>query len=161
SLYIVEGDGHPSVAFGMGAASYPNAADRALSGINVGSDINGNNQAQGTIDELETFNYPLDILVGQLADEQYSVPTYQTLANPPARTATNTVLLDIKLSPDKKTVFVKSGRSIVAYNAATMDLFQGVGFSNFYSGSLHGLAVNIAGTRVYATGSDKILHSYL
>jgi len=47
-----------AAASGTGVAYYPNAADRSA-GIRIGSDSTGNNQAHGTFDELETFNYPL------------------------------------------------------------------------------------------------------
>ena len=44
---------------GSGSVYFPNVAERAT-GFRVGSDIFGNNQADGDFDELETFNYPLD-----------------------------------------------------------------------------------------------------
>lgn len=48
------------VANGPGVTFYPDATVRASDGINVGSDRDGTQQAKGMIDELETFNYPLD-----------------------------------------------------------------------------------------------------
>jgi len=48
-------------AQGPGVNYYPNVQQRAASGFRLGSDANGNNQAQGAFDELETFNYPLNI----------------------------------------------------------------------------------------------------
>ncbi|HWX20795.1 MAG TPA: LamG-like jellyroll fold domain-containing protein [Candidatus Binatia bacterium] len=44
---------------GSGVAFYPNAYERTASGLRVGSDATGNNQARGAFDELETFNFPL------------------------------------------------------------------------------------------------------
>ena len=46
------------VTNGLGPVFYPNATERA-GGFRIGSDGNGNNQARGAFDELETFNYPL------------------------------------------------------------------------------------------------------
>jgi alpha-tubulin suppressor-like RCC1 family protein len=43
---------------GYGVTFYPNASD-LTNGFRIGSDQNGNNQANGAFDELETFNYPL------------------------------------------------------------------------------------------------------
>jgi hypothetical protein len=43
---------------GSGVAYFPNA-DELANGFRIGSDQNGNNQAGGAFDELETFNYPL------------------------------------------------------------------------------------------------------
>jgi len=45
---------------GTGVAYFPKPAERASSGLRIGSDQNGSNQAAGAFDELETFNYPLD-----------------------------------------------------------------------------------------------------
>ena len=53
-LYL---DGQVS-ANGAGSIYYPNLAIRT-NGFTLGSSASGTNQARGTIDELETFNYPL------------------------------------------------------------------------------------------------------
>src|SRR5208282_5403395 len=45
---------------GSGVTCFPNA-DEQTSGFRIGSDRDGNNQAGGAFDELETFNYPLGI----------------------------------------------------------------------------------------------------
>ena len=52
-------DGQPVVTNGLPSQFWPNATERAA-GFCLGSDATGNNQAAGTFDELETFNYPLD-----------------------------------------------------------------------------------------------------
>jgi alpha-tubulin suppressor-like RCC1 family protein len=44
---------------GSGVTCFPNA-DEQTNGFRIGSDQDGNNQAGGAFDELETFNYPLD-----------------------------------------------------------------------------------------------------
>jgi alpha-tubulin suppressor-like RCC1 family protein len=46
------------LANGAGVLCFPNAGESA-SGFRIGSDQDGNNQAAGAFDELETFNYPL------------------------------------------------------------------------------------------------------
>jgi hypothetical protein len=47
-----------SMTNGVGVTTYPGSAVRA-SGFSVGSDYNGLKQAEGQIDELETYNYAL------------------------------------------------------------------------------------------------------
>jgi len=47
------------LAAGAGVTFFPNA-DELTNGFRIGSDQDGNNQAGGAFDELETFNYPLD-----------------------------------------------------------------------------------------------------
>jgi hypothetical protein len=55
TLYL---DGQPIATNGLGVSYYPAAAERA-NGFRIGSDKDGNQQARGQFDELETFNYPL------------------------------------------------------------------------------------------------------
>lgn len=55
SFYL---DGQAFEANGAGIAYYPRLSIRT-SGFSVGSDTSGSNQARGTFEELETFNYPL------------------------------------------------------------------------------------------------------
>ncbi len=47
------------LANGAGVTYFPNA-DELTDGFRIGSDQDGNDQAAGAFDELETFNYPLD-----------------------------------------------------------------------------------------------------
>jgi hypothetical protein len=51
---------------GLGITCYPNAFVRAVDGFSIGSDRNGNQQAHGRFDDLETFNYALS--ASELAD---------------------------------------------------------------------------------------------
>jgi len=46
------------LANGAGVSYFPNAGE-LTTGFRIGSDQDGNNQAAGAFDELETFNYPL------------------------------------------------------------------------------------------------------
>jgi hypothetical protein len=46
------------IANGTGVVYYPSPTQSAA-GFRIGSDQNGNNQADGVFDELQTFNYPL------------------------------------------------------------------------------------------------------
>ena len=47
------------LATGDGVTYFPNA-DELTNGFRIGSDQDGNNQAEGTFDELETFASPLN-----------------------------------------------------------------------------------------------------
>jgi hypothetical protein len=59
ALYL---DGLPIATNGLGTHFWPNRTERAT-GFTVGSDHNGNRQAHGQFDELETYNYPLSAAV--------------------------------------------------------------------------------------------------
>ena len=58
-------------ATGSGVAYYPNATERAV-GFRIGSGQNGNSQAAGVFDELETFDYSLDT-ASILANYQWAI----------------------------------------------------------------------------------------
>src|SRR5207244_1994105 len=49
-------------ATGSAVACFPNALERTASGLRIGADKAGNNQAKGAFDEVETFNYPLSAI---------------------------------------------------------------------------------------------------
>ena len=55
-LYL---DGAMVETNGLAVTNYPGRAVR-FGGFRMGSDMNGAQQAIGTFDELETFNYPLE-----------------------------------------------------------------------------------------------------
>ena len=161
SVYVVNTDGFSIAAFGAGVTLYPNQTGLALSGLNVGCDLNGTNQIKGTIDELETFNYPLDLRTGPFAGDQYLIPTGQVLAAPQNRSTPRYNPLDLKVSPDGTAVYVKTGRSLDVYDTATLSRIHSVDFeSGEFAGSLHGIAFGGFGQQVYAyttvTGSDTL-----
>lgn len=58
TLYL---DGLTTMVQGSGTTAYPQLSVR-MNGFSIGSDKLGTNQAKGTFDELQTFNYPLDTL---------------------------------------------------------------------------------------------------
>jgi hypothetical protein len=62
-LYL---DGEPVATNGLAVACYPGAGVRTQ-GFAIGGSVSGANQAQGTFDELETFNYMLDAASIQLS----------------------------------------------------------------------------------------------
>ncbi|HVK02399.1 MAG TPA: YncE family protein, partial [Armatimonadaceae bacterium] len=64
--------------------------------------------------------------------------------------------VDIALTPDGKTLYVKDNRGVVAVDA---DSWREKGFLKFPAGggSMHGLAVSRDGRRIYATNSASLL----
>jgi hypothetical protein len=57
SIFYV--NGQQTGTNGAGVSYYPDPLVRAFDGFSIGSDRNGNQQARGQFDELETYNYPL------------------------------------------------------------------------------------------------------
>jgi hypothetical protein len=73
------------LATGAGVANFPNA-DELTNGFSLGSDRDGNNQAAGTFDELETFASPLKGIGDPVDTYWFGIPDYKadpngTLAN--------------------------------------------------------------------------------
>jgi hypothetical protein len=73
SLYI---DGLPVVTNGFGVTNYPSPAVRASTGLNIGSDLNGTNQARGRFDELKTYNY---VLSAATVSNNYAPPCFPSV----------------------------------------------------------------------------------
>jgi sugar lactone lactonase YvrE len=72
-------DGQP-VATGGGVSYFPNA-DELADGFRIGSDENGNNQAGGAFDELETFASPLSGGIAPAETFWLGIPDYQADPN--------------------------------------------------------------------------------
>jgi YVTN family beta-propeller protein len=67
--------------------------------------------------------------------------------------------VDLALSPDGRTLFVKNMKSLLVVNAASWTLSQSLDYAGS-GASLHGIAVSHDGSRVYVTGSDKELYEW-
>ena len=65
---------------GAGVSYFPNA-DELTNGFRIGSDQDGNNQAGGTFDELETFASPLAGIGAPVDTDWFGIPDYQADPN--------------------------------------------------------------------------------
>jgi YVTN family beta-propeller protein len=95
--------------------------------------------------------------VGQVETGGLIVPTGQ-LIHPAGQTvAFGGRPLDIGLSPDRQTVFVKNAASLVVLAAADWRVVQDLAYPKGEAGSMHGLAVSRSGAAVYVSSSHKNL----
>ncbi len=96
------------------------------------------------------------VQVGQIPDGGYLVPTQQTIR--PAGVAVSFLgrPVDLILSPDGKTVYVKDNRGLVVIDAETWKIRQELKYPEGGS-SMHGLAVSRDGMRLYATTAQDML----
>jgi YVTN family beta-propeller protein len=94
--------------------------------------------------------------VGPAPDGGYLVPTQQRIR--PAGVAVSFLgrPVDLTLSPDRKTVYVKDNRGLVVIDAETWKIRQELKYPEGGS-SMHGLAVSRDGTRLYATTAQDML----
>ncbi len=85
----------------------------------------------------------------------YLVPTMQ-LIQPAGDTLTfSGRAIDLALSPDGKSVFVKYDQGVLVVDPETWKIREQVGIGE--GGSIHGIAVRRDGTRVYVTGNNNTL----
>ena len=100
-----------------------------------------------------------DIQVGQLPNRQQSLPSKQIL-----RAAGQTIEfggrpVDLVLSPDGKTVFIKNMGNLLVLDAASWTLRQTLSYPAS-GASMHGIAMQPDGSHVYVTGSVNELYDW-
>jgi YVTN family beta-propeller protein len=106
----------------------------------------------------ERAAYPLQQQhVGPSESGGIIVPTGQ-LVRPAGRTlAFGGRPVDLALSPDQRTVFVKNTESMMVLDATQWQLTQKLAYPKGEAGSMHGLAVSRDGAAVYVAGSYRHL----
>src|SRR5579871_5460782 len=93
--------------------------------------------------------------VGTNADGVYLLPTMQMI-QPAGDTLTfGGRPVDLALTPDNKTLFVKYEQGILVVDAEAWKIRYQIGMGE--GGSMHGVAVNQAGTHVYVSGNYNVL----
>lgn len=96
------------------------------------------------------------VQVGPGAPGQHIVPTRQALRPAGKSVEFGGRPVDLVLSPDAKTLYVKDNRGLVVIDTATWKIRQELKFKSG-GGSMHGITVNRDGSRVYATTAQNIL----
>jgi YVTN family beta-propeller protein len=97
--------------------------------------------------------------VGPLPSGGMMLPSTQILRVAGRRMEFKGRPVDLALSPDGKTVFVKNMKNLLVVNAASWTLAQTLAYPGS-GASLHGIAVSHDGSRVYVTGSDNELYEW-
>ena len=93
--------------------------------------------------------------VGLKTNGAYLVPTMQ-LIQPAGDTLTfSGRAIDLALSPDGKSVFVKYDQGVLVIDPETWKIREQIGVGE--GSSIHGIAVRRDGTRVYVTGNNNTL----
>src|SRR3989442_15748791 len=65
--------------------------------------------------------------------------------------------VDLALSPDGKTVYVKSNKHLLSIDAGAWTIRQELPMPGAAGGSMHGIAVSPDGRRIYVTASGSML----
>lgn len=100
-----------------------------------------------------------DIAVGMLANGEQSVPTKQILRAAGHQIQFGGRPVDLALSPNGATVYLKNINNLLVVDTATWTLRQTLGYPGA-GASLHGIAVSKNGARVYVTGAGNELYEW-
>jgi autotransporter-associated beta strand protein/YVTN family beta-propeller protein len=100
-----------------------------------------------------------DIVVGQLPDGQQSLPSKQILRAAGQQIQFAGRPVDLALSPNGTTAYIKNMNNLLVVNATTWQLLQTLAFPTG-GASMHGIAVSPDGSKVYATGAGNELHEW-
>jgi YVTN family beta-propeller protein len=95
------------------------------------------------------------IQVGQSRDGSYVVPTSQLIRPAGESLAYSFRPYDLALSPDAKFLFVKSDQGLVVVDTAVWKILQTLPIES--GSSIHGIAVNRDGSRLFVTSSLNLL----
>jgi len=115
--------------------------------------------ATGAKDFYRVTQTQPDIQVGPLPGGEQSLPSKQILRAAGSQLQFSGRPVDLALSPDAKTVYIKNLSSLLVVDAASWTLRQTLSYPSD-GASLHGIAVNPAGTHVYVTGSGNELYDW-
>jgi len=97
--------------------------------------------------------------VGPLPDDAQVIPSRQILRVAGRRLEFSGRPVDLALSPDGSTIFVKNMKNLLVVDAASWALSQTLNYPAS-GASLHGIAVSRDGAHVYVTGSGQELYEW-
>ncbi len=100
-----------------------------------------------------------DIVVGQLPAGEQSLPSKQILRAAGRQIQFAGRPVDLALSPDGGTVYLKNLNNLLVVNAATWQVLQTLAFPAG-GASMHGIAVSPDGLHVYVTGAGNELYDW-
>ncbi|EEF62162.1 alkaline phosphatase family protein [Pedosphaera parvula] len=99
-----------------------------------------------------------DIRVGQLPGDAQVLPTKQIVQSAGQRIRLSGRPVDLALSPDGKTIYVKNMLNVVVVDVASLNIMQLLNYPQNNGASMHGIAVSKDGLHVYVTDAINSLH---
>lgn len=100
-----------------------------------------------------------DIQVGQLPNSEQSLPSKQILRPAGQRVEFGGRPVDLVLSPDGRTVYIKNLNNLLVLDAGTWAIRQTLNYPGS-GASMHGIAVAPDGSRIYVTGCGNELYEW-
>jgi len=102
----------------------------------------------------------LDIQVGQLPFSEQSIPSKQILRAAGCQLQFSGRPVDLALSPDATTAYIKNMNNLLVVDCVSWRLLQTLNYPAS-GASLHGIAVSPDGTHVYVTGCGNELYDWI
>jgi YVTN family beta-propeller protein len=96
-----------------------------------------------------------DVVVGPAATGGFVVPTRQLVRPAGSSVEFSGRPVDLVLSPDGRTVYVKTDRSLVVIDVPSWQIKQNLALGSAGKGSYHGVAVTRDGSKLYLTTSGS------
>jgi autotransporter-associated beta strand protein/YVTN family beta-propeller protein len=116
--------------------------------------------ASGPTDFYRVMQLQPDIQVGQLPNSEQSLPSKQILRAPGQQIQFGGRPVDLALSPDGRTVFIKNMSNLLVVDAVSWWLMQTLAYPAS-GASMHGIAVSSDGSHVYVTGAGNELYDWV
>jgi autotransporter-associated beta strand protein/YVTN family beta-propeller protein len=113
----------------------------------------------GTKDFFRVMQLQPDLQVGQLPNSEQSLPSKQILRAPGQQLQFSGRPVDLALSPDGRTVFIKNMSNLLVVDAVSWSLLQTLNYPGS-GASMHGIAVSRDGSHVYVTGAGNELYDW-
>ena len=113
----------------------------------------------GPIDFFRVMQLQPDIQVGQLPNLEQSLPSKQILRAAGQQLQFGGRPVDLALSPDGRTVFIKNMSNLLVVDAGTWTLMQTLNYPGS-GASMHGIAVSRDGSHVYVTGAGNEMYDW-
>ena len=113
----------------------------------------------GATDFYRVMQLQPDIQVGQLPNSEQSLPSKQILRAPGQQLQFGGRPVDLALSPDGRTVFIKNMSNLLVVDAVSWSLLQTLAYPAS-GASMHGIAVSRDGSHVYVTGAGNELYDW-
>ncbi len=128
------------------------------------SNVNSNHSLSvpmsGPTDFYRVRHFPPEMQVGQLPNGEQSLPSKQILRAPGRQLQFGGRPVDLALSPDGKTAYIKNMSNLLVVNAVSWSLLQTLSYPAS-GASMHGIAVSPNGSHVYVTGSGNELYDWI
>jgi len=141
----------------QGTSNLDHPAWQAVGGLT--SNRNASIAINGGMTFYRVSQFQPDIRVGQSVNGEQPLPSKQLLRAAGRQVQFSGRPVDLAISPDRSTIYIKNINNLVVVDAAAWTVRQTLSFPGS-GASMHGIAVNGDGSHIYATGCGNELYDW-